>query len=103
MNEIKIIMIKIFPKEIQKLIWKSLFDDVLQNDLKVKTKHLFNVYENWYWFRGLPVEEGYVVKKMEKLVYYDLICCDDKTWLLILGAGRYKVSNAEAILNYYWS
>ena len=93
MNKIKIKIIKIFPKEIQKLIWKSLFDDILHNELKVKTKGL-DVYEDSK-FQG----HQYIVKLMEKLLYYTYIHYDDKAWGLGLGWGK-RVSNAEAIGNF---
>lgn len=70
------------PKDVQKIIWKLVFDNTLEN-LKQFTEDIASVFDDYNWI------DGYRVGLMEKCRFYQYVRCNDKTWCLLIGAGKH--------------
>lgn len=85
------------PNDIQKIIWKLVFNGVLCDELIPKTQDLFRPFEDGYYVQQSGTARPYDIKIMERTLYYQYIHFNDTSWGLLLGVGKYQVSNADAI------
>ena len=70
------------PKDIQKIIWKLVFDNTIKH-LKLSTCDIANVFDDSSWRGGY-----YDVRQIEKCGYYEYIRFKDKDWGLLIGCGK---------------
>jgi hypothetical protein len=84
----------ILPKDVQKIVWKNVFDNTM-TDLYKRTKYIRTNFD----LVGL---RGYSVKVLEKTRYYTYFRYTDNDWGLLLGSGKYMVSNKESIDNFLY-
>ena len=83
----------VLPKDIQKIVWKHVHDYTME-DLYKRVKY---IRINFFDLVGL---RECSVKSLEKMQYYTYFRFTDNDWGLLLGSGKYTVSNKEAIDNF---
>jgi len=82
----------ILPKDVQKIVWKNVYDNTM-TDLYKKVKYIRSNF-------NLVGLREYNVKLLEKIQYYTYFRFTTNDWGLLLGSGKYMVSNKEAIDNF---